>query len=157
MEDKKNGLLKGAGIAYIAGVMSLILALIVLQLAVHGHIAVATDMITYAGFLLFVVSSLVGTGLTVGGTFSDVSVHRLSRLHDPSRDELTRLLVDELSGRELLIYGRRTQVVRKAVLTDWLLNRRLLRERWYVLDSNDNDVTDLTFSDFDGVLRLVFD
>ncbi len=157
MRNREHSLLKGAGFAYTAGVVSLLLALILLQLGVHGYIAIETRTVASLGLVLFAASAVAGTGLTIGDTFSYAPIHRLSELRDPVKDELARLVTEESSGSETLIYGKASHVVRKVLLDNWPLDRRLLRERWCVLDSNDNDVTDLTFSDFEGVLRLVFD
>jgi len=157
MTLRESDFLKGGGIAYAAGLASVSLALGLSSFGAQGIIDVDPSIVTAFGFGFFWVSAVLGTCFIMVGMSFFASSSRMSQPCDPNRDELVRVLVDESSGKESLIYGGPSRILRETLLSDWPLDRRLLRERWCVLDSNDNDVTDLTFSEFEGVIRLVFD
>jgi hypothetical protein len=157
MTLRESDFLKGGGIAYVAGLASVSLALGLSSFGAQGILDIEPSVATAWGFGFFWVCAVLGTCFMMVGMSFFASNSRMLQPRDPNRDQLARVLLDESLGKESLIYGRPGRILREALLSDRPLDRRLLRERWCVLDSNDNDVTDLTFSEVEGVVRLVFD
>lgn len=75
---------------------------------------------------------------------------------DPLQDKLVRVLVEEASDDEMFIYGEKAQTLREVLEEDWPLDGNLKDKKWYCLDSNDTDVTDKRFTEFEGTVRIYF-
>jgi hypothetical protein len=138
-----------SAIAIILGILSWVLGPLV------AYLTMQPDLVPLSLYVGIVFITFGGVYLLMNSSFMTAPTRHMQP-SDPLQDKIVRVLVEEASDDELFIYGDKDETLREYLKDDWPLDEDLKDKNWYCLDSNDVDVTDKLFSEFEGTVRIYF-
>jgi len=146
------------GIVVISSGFLILILTVILSLFNRIHLLPWDPMFAIPiALILFMMCISIGSALIWFDTSWVTRLHRHQQPYEPDDDTIVRVVVADGFKGEYFVYGELDDTVREAIERDWPFRKNLKGKEWFVLDGTGVDVTEKSYIDVEGTLRVVFD